>query len=111
MIEWLERTRDDEIQACEANPDPGSASGYARSTTKKGIDLCVGQVKKQPGPLKTGGNMAVPIAWDYRSVKVLHGTSSDARRKLLEHEAEDGWAFVTNVAIGDDENLVFKKSA
>jgi len=57
-----------------------------------------------------GGNMAVPIAWDYRSVQVLYGTSPDERRKILEHEAEDGWTYVTNVAIGDDENLIFKKS-
>jgi hypothetical protein len=54
--------------------------------------------------------MAVPIAWDYRSVQVLYGTSPDERRKILEHEAEDGWTYVTNVAIGDDENLIFKKS-
>jgi hypothetical protein len=54
--------------------------------------------------------MAVPIAWDYRSVQVLYGTSPEVRRKLLEHEAEAGWVYVTNVAIGDDENLVFKKS-
>jgi hypothetical protein len=57
-----------------------------------------------------GGNMAVPIARDYRSVQVLDGTSPDVRCKLLEHEAEGGWAYVTNVVIGDDENLVFKKS-
>ena len=55
--------------------------------------------------------MAVPVEWDYRSVQVLYGTSPDVRRKLLEHEAEDSWAYVTNVAIGDDKNLVFKKSA
>jgi hypothetical protein len=54
--------------------------------------------------------MAVPIAWNYRSVQVLYGTSPDERRKILEHEAEDGWTYVTNVAIGDDENLIFKKS-
>ena len=53
--------------------------------------MTVGRVGKQPGPLKMGGNMAVPIAWDYRSVQVLYGTSPDVRRKLLEHEAEDGW--------------------
>ena len=57
-----------------------------------------------------GGKMAAPIAWEYRSVQVLYGTSPDVRRKILEHEAEDGWTYVTNVAIGDDENLVFKKS-
>jgi|GEM_PF-2694804 hypothetical protein len=60
--------------------------------------------------LSNRGDMAVSMGWDYRSVQVLYGTSPDVRRKLLEHEAEDGWAFVTNVAIGDDENLVFKKS-
>jgi hypothetical protein len=54
--------------------------------------------------------MAVPTAWDYRSIQVLYGTSPDERRKLLEHEAEDGWTYVTSVAIGDDENLIFKKS-
>jgi hypothetical protein len=54
--------------------------------------------------------MAVSIAWDYRSIQVLQGSSPDVRRKLLEHEAEDGWAYVTNMAIGDDEILVFKKS-
>gem|GEM_PF-5631814 len=29
----------EEMQACEANPDPSSALGYVGRTTKKGIDL------------------------------------------------------------------------
>jgi hypothetical protein len=55
--------------------------------------------------------MAVPITWDYKSVQVLNGTSTNVRRKLLEHEAEDGWAYVGSVPIDDDAHLVFKKSS
>ena len=55
--------------------------------------------------------MAVPITWDYKSVQVLNGTSSDVRRKLLEQEAEDGWEYVGSIPIDDDDHLVFKKSS
>jgi hypothetical protein len=69
-----------------------------------------GSGQRRPA-LSTWGAMARAHCMGYRSVQVLHGTTPNARRKLLEHEAEDDWAYVTNVAIGDDENLVFKKSA
>jgi hypothetical protein len=49
------------------------------------------------------------ITWDYRAVQVLYGTSPDVRRKLLEHEAEDGWEDVGSVRIDDDDHLVLKK--
>jgi hypothetical protein len=55
--------------------------------------------------------MAANIAWDYKSVQVLCGTTPDVRRKLLEHEAEGGWVYVGTVAIDDDDNLVFKKGS
>jgi hypothetical protein len=55
--------------------------------------------------------MAVPITWDYKSVQVLNGISSDVRRKLLEQEAEDGWVYVGSIPIDDDDHLVFKKSS
>jgi hypothetical protein len=43
--------------------------------------------------------MAVPISRDYKSVQVLNGTSTNVRRKLLEHEARDGWLYVGSVQL------------
>jgi hypothetical protein len=50
--------------------------------------------------------MVVPITWDYKSVQVLERNFSDVRRKLLEHEAEDGWIHVGSIPIDDDDHLV-----
>jgi hypothetical protein len=58
-----------------------------------------------------GDNMAVNITWDYKSVRVLAGISSDVRQKLLQHEAQEGWVYVGTVPIDDDDHLVFKKSS
>jgi hypothetical protein len=41
LIEWSERTRDEELQACEVNPGPRGVErrGHIGRTPKKGIDL------------------------------------------------------------------------
>jgi hypothetical protein len=72
--------------------------------------MAAGRVKKQPGPLKWGVKWQRPSHGSTDRFRFCMETSPDVRRKILEHEAEDGWTYVTNVAIGDDENLVFKKS-
>jgi hypothetical protein len=55
--------------------------------------------------------MAVNITWDYKSVQVLCGISSDVRLKILQHEADEGWEYIGTLPIDGDDNLVFKKSS
>jgi hypothetical protein len=60
---------------------------------------------------RKGDYMAVNITWDYKSVQLQRGISSDVRQKILQHEAEEGWVYVGTVPIDDDDHLVFKKSS
>ena len=60
---------------------------------------------------RKGDYMAVNITWDYKSVQVQCGISSDVRQKVLQHEAEEGWVYVGTVPIDGDDHLVFKKSS
>jgi hypothetical protein len=52
-----------------------------------------------------------PVSWDYKSIQVRYGISSDVQQKILQHEAEEGWVYVGTVPIDDGDHLVFKKSS